>query len=210
MASSHAHAPKLVLFAMLILTLCLWASRLLPAQVYSPNQEIRIRDLPSLTAKSRNASDVLATSVEIIFNDRKICCGKDSALEDSVQAADPKSLKDITNKLQGRHLLTDGRPIMVTVEYLAPASVNVSQLMNTLIEKHPLLMEWNSHMYVVYGVVFDQTLDQDGGIMNAIHKIFLLDTRFSEEDKRREISFDRLTDDWGKVQGLLLLKAAAQ
>ncbi|MDQ1389096.1 MAG: hypothetical protein QOF56_2550, partial [Acidobacteriaceae bacterium] len=29
-------------------------------------------------------------------------------------------------------------------------------------------------------------------------------------DKRREISFDRLTDDWGKVQGLLLLKAAAQ
>jgi len=209
-ASSHAHAPKLVLFAMLILTLCLWASRLLPAQVYSPNQEIRIRDLPSLTAKSRNASDVLATSVEIIFNDRKICCGKDSALEDSVQAADPKSLKDITNKLQGRHLLTDGRPIMVTVEYLAPASVNVSQLMNTLIEKHPLLMEWNSHMYVVYGVVFDQTLDQDGGIMNAIHKIFLLDTRFSEEDKRREISFDRLTDDWGKVQGLLLLKAAAQ
>jgi hypothetical protein len=195
---------------MLILTLCLWASRLLPAQVYSPNQEIRIRDLPSLTAKSRNASDVLATSVEIIFNDRKICCGKDSALEDSVQAADPKSLKDITNKLQGRHLLTDGRPIMVTVEYLAPASVNVSQLMNTLIEKHPLLMEWNSHMYVVYGVVFDQTLDQDGGIMNAIHKIFLLDTRFSEEDKRREISFDRLTDDWGKVQGLLLLKAAAQ
>jgi hypothetical protein len=209
-ASSRAHAPKLVLFAMSIVTLCLWASRLLPAQVYSPNQEIRIRDLPSLTAKSRSASDVLATSVEIIFNDRKICCGKDSALEDSVQAADPKSLKDIANKLQGRHLLSDGRPIMVTVENLAPASVNVSQLMNALIEKHPLLMEWNSHLYVAYGVIFDQTLDQDGGIMKAIHKIFLLDTRFSEEDKRREISFDRLTDDWGKVQGLVMLKAAAQ
>jgi hypothetical protein len=82
--------------------------------------------------------------------------------------------------------------------------------MNTLIEKHPLLMKWNSHLYVVYGIVFDQTLDQDGGIMNATHKIFLLDTRFSEEDRRREISFDRLTDEWGKVQGLLLLKAAAQ
>jgi hypothetical protein len=82
--------------------------------------------------------------------------------------------------------------------------------MNTLMEKHPLLMEWNSHLYVAYGVIFDQTLDQDGGIMNAIHKIFLLDTRFSSEDKRREISFDRLTDDWGKVQGLVMLKAAAQ
>jgi hypothetical protein len=82
--------------------------------------------------------------------------------------------------------------------------------MNMLIENRPLLMEWNSHLYVVYGIVFNQTISQDGGIMNAIYKIFLLDTRFSEVDKRREISFDRLTDDWGKVQGLLLLKAAAQ
>jgi hypothetical protein len=209
-ATSHALASTLILLAMSIVTLCLWPSRLGQAQVYSPDQEIRIRDLPSLTAKSRSASDVLATSVEILFRDGKVCCGKNSALEDSVQAADPKSLKDIANKLQGRHLLSDGRPIMITAEYLAPASVNVSQLMNTLIEKHPLLMEWNSHLYVAYGVIFDQTLDQDGGIMNAIHKIFLLDTRFSEEDKRREISFDRLTDDWGKVQGLVMLKAAAQ
>jgi len=209
-ASSHARASKLFLFALSIVTFCLWIHGSVQSQIYFPNQEIRISDLAPLTAKSRNASDVLATSLEIIFNDRKVCCGKDSALEDSVQAADPKSLKDITNKLQGRHLLSDGRPIMVTVEYLAPASINVSELMNMLIENRPLLMEWNSHLYVVYGIVFNQTISQDGGIMNAIYKIFLLDTRFSEVDKRREISFDRLTDDWGKVQGLLLLKAAAQ
>jgi hypothetical protein len=44
--------------------------------------------------------------------------------------------------------------------------------------------------------------------MNAIHKILLLDPRFS--DDRRAISFDRLTDDWGKVQGMLLLKVEPQ
>jgi len=209
-ACSPIRASRFLLFATSLFTLCPWTHCLGQVQGYSPNQEIRIPDLPLLTAKSRSASDVLAASVEIIFRDGKVCCGKNSALEDSVQAADPKSLKDIANKLQGRHLLSDGRPIMITAEYLAPASVNVSQLMNTLMEKHPLLMEWNSHLYVAYGVIFDQTLDQDGGIMNAIHKIFLLDTRFSSEDKRREISFDRLTDDWGKVQGLVMLKAAAQ
>ena len=178
------------------------------AQIYYPDQEIRINDLPLLTAKSRNASDVLATSVGMIFRDRKVCCGRDSALEDSVQAADPKSLQDVAKKLQGRHLLSDGRPIMVTAEYLPAASVNSSQLIGTLTEKHALLMEWNSHLYVVYGVVYDQTVNQDSGIMNAIHKFLLLDARFSDE--RRAVSFDRLKDDWGKVQGLLMLKAAPQ
>lgn len=206
MASSHARSSTLL--AMSIVTLCLWTHGYVQGQIYYPGQEIRISDLPSLTAKSRSPSAVLATSVEIIFHDWKVCCGKDSALEDSIQSADPKSLKDIASKLQGRHLLSDGRPIMVTAEYLAPASVNVGQLMNSLAEKHALLMEWNSHLYVVCGVIFDQTFNQDNSMINAVHKILLLDPRFSDE--RRETSFDRLTDDWGKVQGLLMLKAAAQ
>jgi hypothetical protein len=178
------------------------------AQIYYPDQEIRINDLPSLTAKSRNTSDVLATSLEIIFRDKAVCCGKNSALGDSAQSADPKSLKDVADKLQGRHLLSDGRPIVVSAEYLPAASLNSGWLLGGLTQKYALLMEWNSHLYVVHGVIFDQTLDQDGGIMNAIHKILLLDARFSDE--RRDVSFDRLKDDWGKVQGLLMLKAAPQ
>jgi len=177
-------------------------------QISYSEQEIRVDDLPSLTAKSREASDVLATSLEIIVRRKKICCAKDSALEDSVQAADPKSLKDVANKLQGRHLLSDGRPITVTAEYLTPASVNAGQLFTALTEKHAPLMMWNSHLYVVYGVTFEQTATQDGGLIDAIHKFLLFDARFS--DQRREVSFDRLTDDWGKVQGLLMLKVERQ
>ncbi|HXM69140.1 MAG TPA: hypothetical protein VN911_20600 [Candidatus Acidoferrum sp.] len=177
-------------------------------QIYYPNQEVRINDLPSLTAKSRNPFDVLATAVEIILHDRKVCCGKDSALEDSVQAADPKSLKDAANKLQGRHLLSDGRPIMINAEFVPAASVNPDQLINTLAQKQALLMQWNSHFYVVYGIIYDQTLNQDSGIVNAIHKFLLIDPRYS--DARREVVFDRLNDDWGKVQGLLILKVASQ
>jgi hypothetical protein len=103
-----------------IVTACLAACCLANAQVAYPEQELRVNDLPSLTARSTHSSDVLATSVEIVFNDKNICCGKNSALEDGVASADPKSLKDIAGKLQGRHLLSDGRPIMVTEEYLTP------------------------------------------------------------------------------------------
>src|SRR3984957_7433472 len=70
--------------------------------------------LPKVTAKSQEPSDVLMASIETIVQDREVCCGKDSALEDAAQRADPSSLQDVAAKLQGRHLLSDGRPIIVT------------------------------------------------------------------------------------------------
>jgi hypothetical protein len=207
--SRHFCGSAFLLPASCVVASCLAVACFAYGQVYYPNQEVRVSDLPSLTAKSTNASDVLATSVEIIFRDKEVCCGKNSALEDRVQSADPLSLKDVGDKLQGRHVLSDGRPIMVTAEYLPAASVNSGALISALMEKRAPLMEWNSHLYVVYGVIFDETLDYSTGARSdAIRKFLLLDTRFSDE--RREVSFNRLTDDWGKVQGLLMLKAAPQ
>jgi hypothetical protein len=173
-----------------------------------PEQELRVYDLPSLTAQSTHSSDVLTTSLEIVFNNKDICCKKNSALEDSVASADPKSLKDIAGKLQGRHLLSDGRPIMVTEEYLTPDQINAGHLIYMLREKRAPLMMWNSHLYVVAGVTYVETADDSGGIAYAVHMFLLEDVRFS--DSRREISFDRVSEDAGRVQGLLFLQAAPQ
>jgi len=151
---------------------------------------------------------VLAASLEIVFNDKEVCCGKNSALEDSVQASDPKSLKDTASKLQGRHLLSDGRPIMVTAEYLTPDQVSAGHLIYMLAANHAPLMLWNSHVYIVDGVSYVENVDTGGGVSYVTHKFFLRDTRFS--DSRREVSFDRVTEDAGKVQELLFLQAAPQ
>jgi len=191
-----------------VVVLCLVVCSFAYAQEYYPNKEVRINDLPPLTAKSKDASDVLAASVEIILRDKEICCGKNSALEDSIQRADPKSLKDVAARLQGRHLLSDGRPIVITADYEPAPAVNSGNLISVLTEKQALLMLWNSHLYVVYGVIYNTTYSPDSGRMDSIVKILLLDTRFS--DQRREVIFDRATDDWGKVQGMLMLKAARQ
>jgi hypothetical protein len=197
-----------VQFVSRVVALCLAVGGCAYPQEYYPNREVRINDLPFVTSKSSDASDVLAASVEIILRDQEICCAKNSALEDSVQSADPKSLKDIAAKLQGRHRLSDGRPIMVTAEYVPATSLVSGTLLSTLSEKHPLLMEWNSHLYVVSGVIYNTTYTAEGARMDSILKIFLLDPRFSGQ--RREVTFDRSTDDWGKVEGLLTLKAARQ
>ena len=181
-------------------------------QLLYQDQVIEVPDLPSLVARSPHSADVMLTSLDTIFHDREVCCGKDSALEDSAGAADPKSLKDAASKLQGRHLLGDGRPIMVTATYVTPDAVNSGMLITWFQNHHAALMQWNSRVYVVHGIVYQWTAngtpdtgEQDGTV---IHKFLLWDTRYS--DSRREVVFNRETDDLGKVDGFLFVDVKPQ
>lgn len=173
-----------------------------------PNQELRVPDLPRLKARTRDRSDVLLTSLDIIFHNHEICCGRDSALEDSAQKADPRSMKDIVEKLQGRHLLGDGRPIAVSVIDMMPYSPNPTAIIDALAKKQALLLMWNSRLYVMVGVLYDESYYQDGTRTDTVNKFYLLDTRYS--DGRREVTFTRTRDDWNDVQGLLLLSFAPE
>lgn len=196
------------------LLLCLVA-RLLYGQDVSPgypmvrpNQEIRVPDLPRLKARTRDRSDVLLTSLDIIFHNHEICCGRDSALEDSAQHADPRSIKDIAAKLQGRHLLGDGRPITVNATDMMPYSPNPTAIVDALAKKQALLLMWNSRLYVLVGALYDESYYQDGTRTDTVNKFYLLDTRYA--DGRREVTFTRTKDDWNDVQGLLLLSFSTQ
>ena len=180
-----------------------------PYPVIKPNQQVQVQHLPQLIARSKDPSDVLLTSLDIIFHDHSICCGRDSALEDSAAAADARSMKDIVAKLQGRHLLGDGRPVMVTIIDLAPlATRNPNAVVEALTNKHALLLMWKSHLYVLYGALYDRALYTDGTLTVTINKLYLADTRYS--DSRRQLEFRRETDDWDQVEGLLMLTSAPE
>ncbi len=170
-----------------------------------PNQEVRITNLPSLTAPSPNASAVLATALETIVDDKAVCCGKESALEDALLSNSP-SLKELSGKLQGKHILSDGRHVMVSAEYVPQTSISSGLMISALLDQHAPLIEWKSHYYVLYGVIFDKTLYSSGRAQFAIRKLLLRDPRFS--DQRSDVEFNRETDDWGKIQGLLTLAVA--
>ncbi|HEY6370142.1 MAG TPA: hypothetical protein VIX37_06165 [Candidatus Sulfotelmatobacter sp.] len=178
--------------------------------VYRPHQEIRVPQLSALMARTHDLSDVLLTSLDIVFHDPSICCGKDSALEDRTLASDPLSLKEIASKVRGRQLLSDGRPIMITADFLPTTpAVDISwQIVGALRDKQALLVVWNSHLYVLYGAVFDEIGNDEGSSAFMIHKLLLLDTRYS--GSRREVIFNRDTDDWGKVEGMLRLSFRPQ
>jgi len=56
-------------------------------------EDVRIATLPKLMARTHDPSDALLTSLDTIVHDRAVCCGEDSALEDSTQEADPAALQ---------------------------------------------------------------------------------------------------------------------
>lgn len=176
---------------------------------YYPDQRLELHDLPSLTSRTHDPTDVLLTSLDTIMRDRDLCCGKDSALVDSAQAADPKSLKDIAGKLDGRHLLGDGRPIQIETEFLTPDQVGAGHLIAEVVRNRAPPMMWNSHLYVVHGVVFARSVDYSTGISAyVIQKFLLWDVRYS--DTRREAVFDREKEDPDRVQGILFVSLARQ
>jgi hypothetical protein len=179
-----------------------------PGQIASQDQELRVHHLHALVSVSQDPSYVLLTSLDTILHDKSVCCGKDSALEGSLKSADPKSLKDVASKLDGRHLLSDGRPIKVTTEYLTGAQASGGHLVTMIKDQHPALMEWNSHLYVVHGVDYFWQSDGQGGTYTQLHKILLWDTRYS--DARREVTLTVGTEDAGKVEGILFVQAALQ
>jgi hypothetical protein len=179
-----------------------------PPSIYLPNQEIRAT-VSVRTAASNDPAAVLVAALEAIFHDPAVCCGKNSALEDTVLALDSRSLEGIAAKLRGRHLLSDGRPIVVTAKYASADSMNSGQIVTSLTNNRALLLVWNSNFYVLYGALFNETRTYDASQRDfAIHKLLLLDPRFS--DARRETVFDREHDDLKKIDGLLTLAVTPQ
>ncbi len=122
-------------------------------------------------------------------------------------AADPKSLKDVAAKIEGRHLLSDGRPIRVATEYLAGDQASGGHLIKMILDQHPALMEWNSHLYVVYGAGY-YWVSTDSGSYAQLHKLLLWDTRYS--DSRRDLSFTLGVDDAAHIDGFLFVQATPQ
>jgi len=199
--SSYRALGELALLVVFLAFSCLAQN-----QILYPEQEVHIPGLPSLMAVSQDSQYVLLTSLDTILHDKEICCGKDSALHDTVTGADPKSLKDVAARLEGRHLLSDGRPFSVKTEYVAGKETSGGHLITMLREEHAGLMEWNSHLYVVQGATYFWVADNDGGTYAQLHKLLLWDTRYS--DARRLVTFTIGIDDPSKIDGLLFVEAS--
>jgi hypothetical protein len=175
--------------------------------VVLPNQELRVRGLPVCTASSDDPAAVLVAALETIFHDPELCCGKRSTLWSAALSADPRSLKDVGARVQGRYSLGDNRRVMITAEYLPSSSIYPLQLLAPLMRGQAVLLEWKSHLYVLCGADFDEFRDPMKASSFDIHKLLLIDVRFS--DMRREVALDQKSIGPKELGGLLVLTVRA-
>lgn len=186
-----------------IFLLCVCSEAQDSDSVYTtPNQQVQA-PVGSAVAESSGDSDVLAASVASVFGDKSICCGKGSALEDAVASADAGSLRKVGEKLSGKHYLPNGSAITIVDDYWSGSSVRAEDILASLMAQHPLIIDWDGHLYVLYGAVFDLNKHQSGMEERVIRSLLLVDTRYS--GAKRYVTFDRQKDDFGKVDGVLSL-----
>ncbi len=196
--------PRMRCWAPFILSLCGIGF----SQIASGDKEISVHGVAPVKARSTDALDVLKASLEMVLQDKDVCCGKDSALDDTLERVDPHSLQDVANKIQGRHLLSDGRPIKVRVEYLSPDQINAGHIRLILAHNHVVLVSWDSNVYVLDGMTYVESADSDGNITYMVHTLAMQDPRY--EGARRRVIFDRTKQDPAKIQGILFAESALQ
>ena len=150
---------------------------------------------------------MVATALETILRDRDVCCGKNSGFEDAVLSA--SSLKELSAKLEGKHVLSDGLSVMVRTQYFPQNPASARLMIKALMDQQPMLLEWKSRVYVLYGANFDEIRQYNpDDWLFTIRKLLLLDVRFS--DQRREIELNSQTDDWKAIQGFMTLSVVRQ
>jgi hypothetical protein len=160
--------------------------------------------LQPAASEDRNAA--VAAALATVIKDAGVCCGENSVLGTTPVTGSSISLREIANKVGGRHVLSDGQTVTITGEYISAATLSSDRIIVPLMKQQPMLMMWKSHIYVLYGAVYDDTVYTDGHHDYVIHKLLLLDPSAAGPD--RQATFDRQKDDWSQVEGLLLLKVA--
>lgn len=160
---------------------------------------------------AHSPDEALPAAVATVLDNADVCCGRGSSLEDVV-AAIKGNLQETAAKLQGRHVLPDGRPYILSATFYAtqPHDGTLaarSILLSALRANHPLLMVWKSQLYVVYGANYTEqvTPDPDGGsaILETVDQLQLF-----EPASGRHAIFDGAKDNWGQVEGVIEMTLA--
>jgi hypothetical protein len=191
-----------VILALSATTICMAAYSQDGGPVYTPYQQIKA-PVGSTVAASDSKSDLLIASVESVFADKDLCCGRGSALEDAIVSADSGSLRRVGEKLRGRYYLSDGSAITIFDNYWTGSSVRAEDIIASLQSHHALIIDWDGRLYVLFGAIFDLNKYPSGVEERVIRSFMLVDTRYS--DAKRYVTFDRQKNDFGKVNALLEL-----
>lgn len=174
-------------------------------EVFHPDQRVTISNLAVVTATDPSRAAVAKAALEIVLSGSMVRCDPASHLSAVVDANGGAPLRMLAGKISGIPCATNGQARHVTATFTPNGAIQAENLIAPVLEGKPLLFEWKNTLYVLYGVVYDEHLRDDGSKMNVIRRLLLIDPRYS--DKRRLVEFERGKDDFSQFEGFASVAA---
>jgi hypothetical protein len=173
-----------------------------------PNQRIEISHLAPVSSVDKDSPSTARAALVTVLSAGKIQCDRDSAFERIADANSRESLATLATKISGATCLVDGRKSSMAVNFVSNANIQGNGIVASLKQGMPLLMEWRSTLYVLYGVVYDERIYSSGRQDNFIREFLLIDPRYS--DRQQLATFDRGKDNFTEVTGIASVSLSAK
>jgi hypothetical protein len=109
----------------------------------------------------------------------------------------------MTRALDGNYYLDDGRKVKLETRNVTGVPTVVDDILMSLKTRHPLILFWKGHAYLLKGVVYSEFLvSSNGAKVFEINELKLLDPTATKAEER-EISFVRDRDDANEIDGVM-------
>jgi hypothetical protein len=114
------------------------------------------------------------------------------------QPGAPEALARVT---QGSYTLNDGRRLRLEARVTTGAPTSVDEYILRLQSGQPFLLFWNSQVYLLHGVVYDEYIAGTGDRFFQVRELKLLDP--NPQARERAAVFDRTQHDPASIQAVM-------
>lgn len=116
----------------------------------------------------------------------------------------------MTRALDGTYYLEDGHKVTVETRNVTGAPTVIDDILMSMKTRHPLILFWKGHAYLLKGVVYNEYLvSSNGAKVFEINELKLLDPTATKAEER-EVSFLRDRDDANEIDGVMDVRVTAE
>ncbi|HUQ50365.1 MAG TPA: hypothetical protein VM056_06600 [Terriglobales bacterium] len=111
--------------------------------------------------------------------------------------------------VKGSRTPNDLRKIRVETEFIPGAPSAADAYIVRFREGQPVMLIWNGHPYLWYGLVYDEYVHSNGSRMFEMRELKLLDP-LAKSKKEQVVTFVKGKDDPAQINGVMVLRVTAR
>ena len=194
----------LIVLVSLLASTSAYCQEPVPSEVVRPDLRVEVTNLPTLGAGEDTPAELAA--IRIVLQAENIRCDERSELETAARTVSDHSLKNLITKIAGTSCATRRGPVKIEASFVPAPEIRGDDVLATLLQRKPLLVQFQGAVLVLYGATYDEHLRSDGSRMNVVRTFVMLDPRYLA--RRRSVTFIRDKDNFDQIRGVATLQSA--